>query len=176
MQVDAVPEGFEVIYSKHGLEFYCASCEIPVEPDSAAKRPPRRQISCHERRSVLLQNLTCEIDMLGYSAASAAFRLFARRMRSKGYSMIIEPHDEHAKARTSPKIRLSGLGASTMRASHCRQFGRSGSILCPQATEFRFCNAGALGRVPRSISACTPLGSFFLDARTSVDCNRGYCV
>jgi hypothetical protein len=48
-----------------------------------------------------------------------------------------------------------------MRASHCGQSGRSGSILCPQATEFRFCNAGALGRVPRSISACTPHGSFF---------------
>jgi hypothetical protein len=54
---------------------------------------------------------------------------------------------------------LSGLGASTMRASHCGQFGRPGSILCPQATEFRFCNAGALGRVPHSISACTALGS-----------------
>jgi hypothetical protein len=32
MQVDAVPEGFEVIHSKHGIEFYCASCDIPVEP------------------------------------------------------------------------------------------------------------------------------------------------
>jgi hypothetical protein len=48
-----------------------------------------------------------------------------------------------------------------MRASHCGQSGRSGSILCPQATEFRFCNAGALRRVPRSISDCTLLGSFF---------------
>jgi hypothetical protein len=35
------------------------------------------------------------IDILGYSAASDAFRLFARRMRSMGYSMIMEPHDEH---------------------------------------------------------------------------------
>jgi hypothetical protein len=51
-------------------------------------------------------------------------------MRSKGYSMIMEPHDEHSNARTSPKIRLSGLGASTMRASHCGEFGRPGSILC----------------------------------------------
>jgi len=31
IQVDAVPEGFEVTRLKHGLEFYCASCEIPVE-------------------------------------------------------------------------------------------------------------------------------------------------
>ena len=27
-----IEEGFEVIHSKHGIEFYCASYEIPVEP------------------------------------------------------------------------------------------------------------------------------------------------
>jgi hypothetical protein len=31
IQVDAVPEGVEVIHSKHGIELYCASCDIPVE-------------------------------------------------------------------------------------------------------------------------------------------------
>ena len=121
------------------------------------------------------QNLTCKIDILGYSAASAAFRVFARRTRSKGYSMIIEPHDAHSNPRTSPKIRLSGLGASTMCASHCGQFGRPGSILCPQAISI------LQRRSPWSGSAFNQRlhadGVVFSEAaRTSVDFNRCYCA
>jgi hypothetical protein len=32
IQVDSVPEGFKVVQLKHGIGFYCASCDIPVEP------------------------------------------------------------------------------------------------------------------------------------------------
>src|SRR5450755_1584625 len=48
--------------------------------------------------------------------------------------------DDHGTARRALKSadiaenRLSGLGASAMRAPHCGQFGRSGSILCPSSS------------------------------------------
>jgi hypothetical protein len=29
---DSVSEGFNVIQVEHGIEFHCASCDIPVEP------------------------------------------------------------------------------------------------------------------------------------------------
>jgi hypothetical protein len=32
IQVDGVPEGFKVVQLKHGIGFYCASCDIAVEP------------------------------------------------------------------------------------------------------------------------------------------------
>jgi hypothetical protein len=32
VQTDSVPEGFDVIQSQHGIEFHCASCDVPVEP------------------------------------------------------------------------------------------------------------------------------------------------
>src|SRR5258707_6073824 len=54
--------------------------------------------------------------------------------------MVNQPHDAHSNARTSPKIRLRGRGACSMRASHCGQFGASGSMVCPQR-QFANCNA-----------------------------------
>jgi hypothetical protein len=32
VRVDSVPEGFKVIQCEYGGNFYCALCEIPVEP------------------------------------------------------------------------------------------------------------------------------------------------
>jgi hypothetical protein len=32
VRADSVPEGFNVIQSQHGIEFHCASCDVPVEP------------------------------------------------------------------------------------------------------------------------------------------------
>jgi hypothetical protein len=32
IRADSVPEGFNVIQLEHGIEFHCASCDIPVEP------------------------------------------------------------------------------------------------------------------------------------------------
>jgi hypothetical protein len=43
IRVDAVPEGFEIVRSKHGIEFYCASCEIPVDPQMATST---RDVHC----------------------------------------------------------------------------------------------------------------------------------
>jgi hypothetical protein len=31
IQVDSVPEGFKVVHLKHGINFYCSSCDCPVE-------------------------------------------------------------------------------------------------------------------------------------------------
>jgi hypothetical protein len=33
IQVDSVPAGFKVVQLKHGIGFYCASCDIPSCPD-----------------------------------------------------------------------------------------------------------------------------------------------
>jgi hypothetical protein len=32
IQVDSFPEGFRVIESVHGINFYCCSCNCPAEP------------------------------------------------------------------------------------------------------------------------------------------------
>ena len=32
LQVDGVPEGFKVIQLENGSNFYCSSCDSPVEP------------------------------------------------------------------------------------------------------------------------------------------------
>ena len=32
VQVDGVPEGFKIVQSRHVCNFYCASCDIPVDP------------------------------------------------------------------------------------------------------------------------------------------------
>ena len=32
IRADSVSEGFNVIPVEHGIEFHCASCDIPVEP------------------------------------------------------------------------------------------------------------------------------------------------
>jgi hypothetical protein len=31
IQVDGVPEGFKVVHLKHGVNFYCSSCDCPAE-------------------------------------------------------------------------------------------------------------------------------------------------
>jgi hypothetical protein len=32
VQVESVPEGFRAIHSEYGSNFYCSSCDRPVEP------------------------------------------------------------------------------------------------------------------------------------------------
>jgi hypothetical protein len=32
VQVESVPEGFRVVESENGSNFYCSSCDRPVEP------------------------------------------------------------------------------------------------------------------------------------------------
>jgi hypothetical protein len=32
VRVDSLPDGFKVIQVEHGIDFCCASCDIPVEP------------------------------------------------------------------------------------------------------------------------------------------------
>jgi hypothetical protein len=32
VKADRVPEGFRVFESEYGIDFYCASCDVPVEP------------------------------------------------------------------------------------------------------------------------------------------------
>jgi hypothetical protein len=32
IKVDSVPEGFRVLESEHGCNFYSSACDIPVEP------------------------------------------------------------------------------------------------------------------------------------------------
>jgi hypothetical protein len=32
VQVESVPEGFRVVQSENGSNFYCSSCDRPVEP------------------------------------------------------------------------------------------------------------------------------------------------
>jgi hypothetical protein len=64
-----------------------------------------------------------------YSAASSCGRIVGTDgIRSAAYFKIIYLQDGHSNARTSPNIRMRGLGARSMRVSHCGQFSRSGSM------------------------------------------------
>jgi hypothetical protein len=64
------------------------------------------------------------------------------------WSMIIEPHGEHSDARISPKIRLRGLRAGSMGASHCGQFGTSGFMFRPKKK---------IRRLQRTCPSCVPV-------------------